>query len=133
MFPLWLAIVYLLFLVWLLIVKTDKHLLPLWLCNYYSLNAIVLWLVNRKIELYITKATSYHLIEKPVIIFKIQMHIRITLELFEKYKCGWQMLFPPNSRCDSNEQPCLKLNEVKTISLTSGAGKTGQPLVKEWN
>ena len=24
-------------------------------------------------------------------------------------------------------------NELKTISLTSGAGKTGQPLVKEWN
>ena len=23
-------------------------------------------------------------------------------------------------------------NGVKTISLTSGAGKTGQPLVKEW-
>ena len=24
-------------------------------------------------------------------------------------------------------------NGVKTISLTNGAGKTGQPLVKEWN
>ena len=24
-------------------------------------------------------------------------------------------------------------NGVKTLSLTSGAGKTGQPLVKEWN
>ena len=24
-------------------------------------------------------------------------------------------------------------NEEKTIPLTSGAGKTGQPLVKEWN
>ena len=24
-------------------------------------------------------------------------------------------------------------NDEKTISLTSGAGKTGQPLVKEWN
>ena len=24
-------------------------------------------------------------------------------------------------------------NGVKTISLTSSAGKTGQPLVKEWN
>ena len=24
-------------------------------------------------------------------------------------------------------------NGEKTISLTSGAGKTGQPLVKEWN
>ena len=24
-------------------------------------------------------------------------------------------------------------NELKTISLTSGTGKSGQPLVKEWN
>ena len=24
-------------------------------------------------------------------------------------------------------------NGEKTVSLTSGAGKTGQPLVKEWN
>ena len=24
-------------------------------------------------------------------------------------------------------------NEEKTVSLTSGSGKTGQPLVKEWN
>ena len=47
---------YLLFFVWLLIVKTDKHLLPWWVCNYYSLNTIVSWLVNRKIiEFYITK------------------------------------------------------------------------------
>ena len=37
MLPLWLAIV-IIFFVWLLIVKTDKHLLLLWLCNYYSLN-----------------------------------------------------------------------------------------------
>ena len=50
---------FLLFLVWLLIVKTDKHLLLLWLCNYYSLNTIVSWLVNRKIiELYITKSRT---------------------------------------------------------------------------
>ena len=30
---------------------------------------------------------NYHLIEKPVITFRIQMHIRIMLEFFEKYKC----------------------------------------------
>ena len=47
---------YLLLFVWLLIVKTGKHLLLLWLCNYYSLNTILLWLVNRNlIELCITK------------------------------------------------------------------------------
>ena len=32
---------YLLFFVWLLIVKTDKHVLLLWLCNYYSFDTIV--------------------------------------------------------------------------------------------
>ena len=54
MFPFWLAIVIILFFVWLLIVKMDKHFLLLWLCNYYSLNTIA-WLVNRKtIELYIS-------------------------------------------------------------------------------
>ena len=58
MFPLWLAIMFIFcfFSGWLLIVKTDKHLLLLLLCNYYSLNIIVSWLVNRKtIELYFTK------------------------------------------------------------------------------
>ena len=49
---------YLLLFVWLLIVKIDKHLLLLWLYNYYSLNTMVSWLVNRKIiEFYITKTT----------------------------------------------------------------------------
>ena len=46
------------FLVWLLIVETDRHLLLLWLCNCYSLNTILSLLVNRNsIEFYITKAT----------------------------------------------------------------------------
>ena len=34
MFPLWLAVIIILLFVWLLIEKTDKHLLLLWLCNY---------------------------------------------------------------------------------------------------
>ena len=47
---------YLLFFIWLLMLKTDKYLLLLSLCKYYSLNTIVSGLVNRKIiELYITK------------------------------------------------------------------------------
>ena len=40
----------LLFFVWLFIVKTDKHLLLLWLCNCYSHIIIVLWLVHRKLQ-----------------------------------------------------------------------------------
>ena len=44
---------HLLLFVWSLI---DKHLSLLWLCNYYSLNTTVSWLVNRKIiELHITQ------------------------------------------------------------------------------
>ena len=39
---------YFLFFVWLLTMKTDKHLSVLWLYNYYFLNIIVSWLVNRK-------------------------------------------------------------------------------------
>ena len=40
----------------MLIVKTDKRILLLWLCNYYSLYTTASWLVNRKIiELCITK------------------------------------------------------------------------------
>ena len=31
-----------------IIMKTDKCILLLWLCNYYSLHTIVSWLVNRK-------------------------------------------------------------------------------------
>ena len=34
---------YLLCFIWLLIVRTDKHILLLWLCNYYSLNRFVSW------------------------------------------------------------------------------------------
>ena len=56
MFPLWLAVIIILLLVWILIEKSDKHLLLLWLCNYYSLNTIISWLVNRKIiEFYALK------------------------------------------------------------------------------
>ena len=77
---------YLLFFVWLLIVKTDKHLLLWWLCNYYSLNTIVSWLVNRKIiEFYIIKTSIQQ--ENLQSLFKIQMHVRIVLEYFDKCKC----------------------------------------------
>ena len=59
MFPLWLAIVIIFcFFVWVLIVKTDKHLLLLWLCNYHSLNTICIMIGQLKIiEFYIIKNT----------------------------------------------------------------------------
>ena len=53
---------------------------------------------------------NYHLIEKLVIIFKIQMHFRIILEYFEKYKCPSIAFSLQSSRYVSNEQPCLKTN-----------------------
>jgi len=47
------------FFVWQLSVKIDKHPLLLWLCNYYSLNITVSWLVNRKIiEFWIGSITT---------------------------------------------------------------------------
>ena len=45
MFPLWLAVV-IIFFVRLLTVNTDEPLLLLGLCNDYSLNTTVSWLVN---------------------------------------------------------------------------------------
>ena len=53
---------------------------------------------------------NYHLIEKPVIIFEIQMHFRIILEYFDKYKCSGIAFSLQTSRYVSNEQPCLKTN-----------------------
>ena len=38
---------------------------------------------------------NHHVIEKPVITFKIQMHIRIILKFFEKYICSGIAFFPP--------------------------------------
>ena len=38
---------YLFILLWLLILKTDKYLLLLWLCNYYSFNTIVIMIVQQ--------------------------------------------------------------------------------------
>ena len=38
----------------------------------------------------------------------------------------------PMDNLSSTEEARI-YNGEKTISLTSGAGKTGQPLVKEWN
>ena len=47
---------------------------------------------------------------KTCTLFKIQIHIRITLNFFEKYKYPCTALFSPvqNSRYISNEQLCLE-------------------------
>ena len=98
---------YLLFFAWLLIVKTDKYLLLFWLCNYYSINTIVSLLVNREIiELYITKNRIYW--KNLQSLFKIQMHIRIIMNFFEKYIMFRSHFFLQTSRHVSNEQLCLK-------------------------
>ena len=118
MFPLWLTVVIIFyFFVWLLIVKTDKHLLLLWLCNYYSLNTIVSWLVNWKIiEFYITETTIN----------------RKNCNHFPKSRCtpelSWTFLknqMPRYcffslwiSRCVSSEQPFFRHNWTVWWSFT---------------
>ena len=59
----------------------------------------------------ITYHQNYHLIEKPVITFNIQMKIRVILEFFEKYKCPG-IFFYQSSRYVSMKQPCLKTTEL---------------------
>ena len=106
MFPLWLVIAIIFYFCLAIDCENDKQLLLFWLFNYYSLNTIVSWLVNRKIigsvssKLPFNRKTHKH--------FKIQMHIRIILEVFEKYKCPGIAFFLQSSRCVSNEQPCLR-------------------------
>ena len=55
---------------------------------------------------------NYHLTEKSAITFKIQIHIRIILKFFEKYKCSGIAFFLQSSRYFSNEQLCLKTTEI---------------------
>ena len=108
---------YLLFFVWLLIVKTDKYLLVLWSCNYYSLNTIVSWLVNWKIiEFYITETTIN----------------RKNCNHFPKSRCipelSWNFLksqMPRScffslwiSRCVSSEQPFLNTTGLHDDSFS---------------
>ena len=94
----------LLFFLWLLIVKTDKHLSLLWLCNNYSLNSIVSWLVNRKTLYY----QNYHLIEKSVITFQNPDAYQNYLRIFDKHKWPGVAFFLQSSRYVSSEQPYLK-------------------------
>ena len=56
---------------------------------------------------------NYHLIGKTCNHFlKIQMRIRIILEVFEKYKCPVIAFVLQSSRHVSNEQPYLKTTEL---------------------
>ena len=60
----------------------------------------------------ITYHQNYHLIEKPVITFNIQMKIRVILEFFEKYKGPDTAFFLQSSRYISNEYSCLKTTRL---------------------
>ena len=121
MFLLWLAVAVVIifyFFVWLLIVKTNKHLLLLWLCHYYSLNTIVSWLVNRKIiEFCITKLPFNRKICNHFL--KQDAHQNY-LGLFEKYKCPGIAFFHQSSRYVSRKQSCLKTTRLcKDLLLLS--------------
>ena len=50
-------------------------------------------------------------------LFKIQMHIRIILKFFEKYKCSGIAYFLQSSRYVSNEQSCLKTTGLWVVPV----------------
>ena len=80
---------YLLFFVWLLIVKTGKHILLLWLCDYVTItqyHCIMIGQQKNNITLY---HQNWYLMEKPTLIFFFNTDsYKIILKLFEKYKCS---------------------------------------------
>ena len=98
---------YLLFFVWLLIVKLINIF---YYCDPVTgscLISLAIFLVNREMkEFRITKST----IEQKNLqsLFKIQMLIRIFFEIFEKCRCGGTAFYLQRSGCISNEPPCLK-------------------------
>ena len=57
-------------------------------------------------SLYFTKTTIQQ--KNLQSLFDIQMHIRITLKYFEKYKCPGTATLLQNTRCVSHKQACLK-------------------------
>ena len=101
---------YILFFLWLLTVKTDKHFLLLWLCNCYSLNTVVSWLANRKIIN--SLSSKLPLNRKTCITFKNPDAYQSYLWIFWKIQMPSCCFFLQSSRCVSNEQPCLKTNCV---------------------
>ena len=72
---------YFLFFDWLLIVKTDKHLLLLWLCNYYSLNTIVSWFLT-------TLNTSYKWNHTIFVFLWLTYHLTLIFRIFMVCACS---------------------------------------------
>ena len=96
---------YLLLIVWLLIVKTDKHILLLWLSSYYSFNNIVScstkkWWNSISPKLGSNRKTCNHFLKS-----------RCISELswnFLKNTNAQVLLFSSRGPDVSNEQSCLK-------------------------
>ena len=109
MFPLWLAIVIIFIFYFSSGYQVWKLINIFYYCDYVTITHLIPLYHDWSTEK--NNRTLYHqnwdLIEKPVITFKIQMHIRIILKYFEKYKCSSIAFFSRASDV-SNEQSCLK-------------------------
>ena len=90
MFPLWLAIVIIFIFYFSSGYQVWKLINIFYYCDYVTITHLIPLYHDWSTEK--NNRTLYHqnwdLIEKPVITFKIQMHIRIILKFFEKYKCS---------------------------------------------
>ena len=109
MFPLWLAIVIIFIFYFSSGYRVWKLINIFYYCDYATITHLIPLYHDWSTEK--NNRTLYHqnwdLIEKPVITFKIQMHIRIILKCFEKYKCS-SIAFFSRAPDVSNEQSCLK-------------------------
>ena len=108
---------HLLFFVWLLIVKTDKHLLLLWLCNYYLISLYHDWstekLWNSISPNLAFNRKAYNHFLKSICTSELSWNFlkntnaQVLLLLF--------FFFCQSSRYVSNEQPCLKRTGLMRI------------------
>ena len=77
-------------------------------CDYITITHLLLFImIDQQKNNRTQYQQNYDLIEKPVSLFNIQMHIRIILKFLEKHKCPG-IAFLQSSRYVSNEQSCLK-------------------------
>jgi len=103
---------YPLFLVWLLVVKTDEHLLLLWLCitQYHCA------MIGQQKNFIILHQQYCDLIEKPILSFKTPDAYQNNLGIFLKYKCqGIAFFIAPPPR-DTNMFP-VSAHVKKTAGL----------------
>ena len=87
-------------------------------CDYITITHLLLFIMIDQQKNRTQYHQNYDLIERPVSLFNIQMHIRIILKFFEKHKCPG-IAFLQSSRYVSNEQSCLKTTGLYDDLLSS--------------